>query len=71
MNSKDICRWYDMCPLKRFYEGKALDKQWVENYCWGDYSNCVRYKMEENGVYHPDNMLPDGTIDEKLKQRFI
>jgi len=62
MNSKDICKWYDMCPLKRFYERKALDKQWIENYCWSGYSNCVRYKMEENGVYHPDNMLPDGTI---------
>ena len=67
MNSKGICKWYDMCPLKRFYERKALDKQWVENYCWDDHSNCVRYKMEENGVYHPNNMLPDGTIDEKLK----
>jgi len=67
MNSKDICKWYDMCPLKRFYERKALDKQWVGNYCWGGYSSCVRYKMEENGVYHLDNMLPDGTIDEKLK----
>ncbi len=67
MNSKDICKWYDVCPLKRFYERKALDKQWIENYCCGGYSNCVRYKMEENGVYHPDNMLPDGAIDEKLK----
>ena len=47
MNSKDICKWYDMCPLKRFYERKALDKQWIENYCWSGYSNCVRYKMEE------------------------
>ncbi|RKY30890.1 MAG: uracil-DNA glycosylase [Candidatus Omnitrophota bacterium] len=67
MDSKDICKWYDMCPLKSYYERQALDKQWIENYCWGDYSNCVRYKMEESGVYHPDNMLPDGTIDEKLK----
>jgi hypothetical protein len=67
MNSKSVCRWYDICPLKRFYERKVLDKRWVENYCWADYSNCVRCKMEENGVYHPDNMLPDGTIDEKLK----
>jgi len=25
--------------------------------------------MEEKGKYHPDNMLPDGTIDEKLKEQ--
>ena len=83
MNRKDICKWYEVCPLKRFYEQKVLDERWVENYfikltglgiemipenyCWGDYSKCTRYKMEENGVYHPDNMLPDGTIDKKLR----
>jgi len=26
----------------------------------------VRNKMEEEGLYHPDNMLPDGTIDKDL-----
>jgi hypothetical protein len=29
----------------------------------------VRRKIEEEGQYHPDNMLPDGTIDEKLKEQ--
>ena len=67
MSHKDICKWYNVCPLKRFYEQKVLDKRWVENYCWGDYPKCVRYKMEEKGSYHPDNMLPDGTIDKKLR----
>ena len=67
MNRKDICKWYEVCPLKRFYEQKAIDESWVKDYCWGDYSKCTRYKMEENGVYHPDNMLPDGTIDKKLR----
>jgi hypothetical protein len=27
--------------------------------------------MEEEGKYHPDNMLPDGTRDENLKEIFI
>ncbi len=67
MSHKNICKWYNVCPLKRFYEQKALDIIWVENYCRGDYLKCVRYQMEENGVYHPDNMLPDGTIDKKLR----
>ena len=67
MNRKDICKWFDVCPLKRFYEQKVMDKRLVENYCWGDYLKCARYKMEEGGIYHPDNMLPDGTIDKKLR----
>jgi len=36
------------------------------NYCKGDWSKCVRYEMEETGHYHPDNMLPDGSIDDDL-----
>jgi len=43
-----------------------IDKKWVERYCRGDYLSCVRYKMEEKGIYHPDNMMPDGTVDNKL-----
>jgi hypothetical protein len=23
---------------------------------------CERFKLEEKGIYHPDNMLPDGTM---------
>jgi len=53
--------------MKRYFEEGKLDKKWVEEYCWGNYQYCVRRKMEEKGQYHPDNMLPDGIIDEKLK----
>jgi len=67
MKNKQTCKWFEVCPLKRFYELGRLDKKWIEGYCWGDYSNCVRYKMESRGQYHSDAMLPDGTIDENLK----
>jgi hypothetical protein len=53
--------------MRRYYEEGKLDKKWIENYCHGDYKSCVRYQMEETGRYHPDNMLPDGTIDKRLK----
>ncbi|PNR98160.1 hypothetical protein X927_08270 [Petrotoga mexicana DSM 14811] len=61
------CKWYIVCPMKRYYDEGKLDKKWIENYCHGDYKSCVRYQMEETGKYHPDNMLPDGTIDKRLK----
>ena len=67
MSQRQICNWFDVCPLKRFYEQGRLDKKWIEDYCWGDYSRCIRKKMEEDGEYHPDNMLPDGAIDENLQ----
>ena len=64
---QDVCIWYNACPLKRFYEQGKLPKRWIKDYCWGDNSKCVRKKMEEEGRYHPDNMLPDGIIDQGLR----
>ncbi|MBN1612948.1 MAG: uracil-DNA glycosylase [Deltaproteobacteria bacterium] len=62
----DMCKWYPMCPMKRFYEQGQLDKRWIDTYCFGDHEKCVRYRMEEAGEPHPDNMLPDGRTDPRL-----
>jgi len=64
---KNNCKWYPVCPMKRYYEEGKLDRKWIELYCKGDWENCVRYQMEETGQYHPDNMLPNGEICEKLR----
>ena len=63
---KKICQWYNVCPMKRFVEEGKLDKKWVENYCFRGGEDCQRYAEAEKGIAHPDNMLPDGTIDERL-----
>jgi uracil-DNA glycosylase family 4 len=63
------CKWYPVCPMKRFYENGILDGKWVELYCKGDWRSCVRYNMEENGAYHPDWMLPDGSTAPSLKNK--
>jgi DNA polymerase len=60
------CKWYPVCPMKRFYEEGKLSKEWVELYCKGDWESCIRYQMEEGGEPYPDWMLPDGSIDERL-----
>ena len=62
------CKWYSVCPMKRFYEEGKLDRKWIELYCKGDWESCVRYQMEERGEEHPDWMLPDGTLDERLQK---
>ncbi|MEA1925223.1 MAG: uracil-DNA glycosylase [Candidatus Altiarchaeota archaeon] len=63
----DSCRWYPVCPMKRFFGEGGLDEEWIRKYCKGDYRRCIRYQMEEKGLNHPDNMLPDGSINESLK----
>jgi len=62
------CKWYSLCPLRRFEKQGKLDNSWVQNYCNTDsnWKNCRRYQLEEKGQYHPDNMLPDGQIDSRL-----
>ncbi len=61
------CKWFLMCPLKKLYDEDMLEPKWIELYCKGLWSTCVRYQMEEKGSYHPDWMLPDGSLDEDLK----
>jgi DNA polymerase len=61
------CKWYGLCPMRRFYEQGCLDRSWIELYCTGDWSRCVRFEKEEQGIPHPDWMLPDGTLDSSLR----
>jgi hypothetical protein len=61
------CKWYSCCPIRLFTEQGKLERHWVENYCLVGNENCVRYRMEEKNEYHPDNMLPDGTLREGLQ----
>ena len=63
------CKWYPVCPMRKFYEEGKLDKKWIELYCKGDWESCVRYQMEEEGKFHPDWMLPDGSLNEELKRK--
>ncbi len=61
------CKWFPACPMKWFYHKGQLDRYWIERYCKGDWERCVRYQMEEQGRFHPDSMLPDGTLDDTLQ----
>ncbi|MFP4548282.1 MAG: uracil-DNA glycosylase [Fidelibacterota bacterium] len=60
------CKWFPVCPMKAFYEAGKLDSRWIKNFCQGNWPECVRYQQEEAGIYHPDNMLPDGSIMKNL-----
>lgn len=58
------CKWYPVCPMKEYLKEGLLDEKYVREYCRGDYRRCVRYQKQARGEPHPDNMLPDGTVDE-------
>ncbi len=61
------CKWYYVCPIKKYTDEGRLERYWIENYCLVNHRNCIRYQMEEKGKYHPDYMLPNGEIREDLQ----
>jgi phosphatidylserine decarboxylase len=36
------CKWYQVSPLKEFYEQGKLDKSWIELYCKGTWLNLYK-----------------------------
>ena len=70
MKKQDVCRWYnETSGMKKAYDRGLLDKKWIEEYCWNGGKGCVRKeRFEKEGYVSPDYILPDGTIDEKLKK---
>lgn len=63
------CPWYSVCPLRRWERLGRLDGVWAQAYCktTDHWQNCRRYQLEEKGIAHPDDMLPDGRIDESCR----
>lgn len=61
------CRWHKSCPMRKFAETGRIDMSWRRLYCHGDWSRCTRFLLEEQGIYHPDCMLPDGSIKIELR----
>jgi hypothetical protein len=60
------CKWFHLCPLRRFEADGRLSSEWAERYCMRDCEACRRYQLEEQGIAHPDSLMPDGSIDERL-----
>lgn len=66
-DGKKICHWYDICPMKRFFEEGRIAKHWLEDYCFNNGKDCQRLRAVEEGRPAPDNMLPNGDIKKDLK----
>jgi len=67
---QNLCPWYDhTSAIKRAYDKGKIDKKWVEDYCWNGGEGCVRKKrFEEEGYVSPDYVMPDGSVNKKLRR---
>jgi uracil-DNA glycosylase len=63
---RSVCIWYEVCPITAYTRKGLIDPVWSDLYCRGNWASCVRYQMEEQHIFHPDHMMPDGTIDRSL-----
>lgn len=68
MKGNNICEYYDVCPMKKFYEEGKLDEKWIKNYCFNNGERCKRKEMADKGIPHSDNILPNGKIDPSLEE---
>lgn len=64
------CRWYnETSGVKRAADRGLIDKHWVEDYCLQGGKDCVRKQRFENeGYVSPDDVLPNGTVDENVQE---
>jgi hypothetical protein len=52
--------------MKSFFKQGKIARHWVDFYCHNNWQKCKRFDLEEKQIEHPDNMLPDGSIDKNL-----
>lgn len=58
------CKWFEVCPMRYLeHSGKISDK-YRKEYCEKNWLKCKRYQLEEEGIPHSDNLLPDGKQEE-------
>jgi hypothetical protein len=65
----ETCKWLSVCPLRRFERQGKLGVRLRDEYCKSEsnWKNCKRFQAEERGEPHPDNMMPDGSIERRLE----
>jgi uracil-DNA glycosylase family 4 len=60
------CKYYTKCPMIAYYKKGKIIKDWIDLYCRGDWTECIRFRNYLQRNYIPDNMLPDGMLDVSL-----
>jgi len=67
---KRLCKWYNQTSaIKKAYQAGKIDQKWLKKYCWNNGKECLRKKrFEQENYISPDYVMPDGSINEKLKK---
>lgn len=66
----DTCSYYNVCPVVRAYERGLVDTEWINMYCKSNWKDCARFQLEDPLSYEFEGVLPDGSIEEDLKDEF-
>ena len=58
------CKWINACPMRELEKKGIINDKYKKEYCLSknNWKNCKRYKLEEKGIAHPDNLLPDNKL---------
>ena len=64
----DQCGEYHRCPLVEYYEQGKLESEWIELYCKGNWNDCVRYQLLKSGALELEFVLPDGSVEDRLRK---
>lgn len=64
----DSCSNYNECPIVRAYEQGKIDSEWIKLYCLGNWKDCARFQLEEIGDPTVEFVLPDGSVEDRLRK---
>ncbi len=56
------CPHIEECPLFPFFRFQANLKTWKIRYCYGEFAQCARYALTEEGREVPAQLLPSGKM---------
>lgn len=54
------CPYVKGCPVYQHFRTKSVKDVFTTIYCQGNFANCARKKLKDNGDPVPDKLLPNG-----------
>jgi hypothetical protein len=67
--TRDMCKWYPVCPMKVFFERGVLDAHWIEQVCFGNriqqvFSRMIPFcRQFQRDFKRREDMRQEGLID--------
>ncbi len=56
------CKYSVNCPIYQYFKTSAAKNMYRNKYCHGNFNECQRYKLRQQGQKPPERLLPDGNM---------